>query len=588
MLQPALALAAAGGLFAALTSAPAPFGPAADPEPPPSMVFVKGGRTKVGTDFKDLKKLLEDHPTLQGNYSSFISETPEHTVQVEDFFIMATEVTNEQFEAFVKSTGARPPRHWAEEQENQARDTFLREQGKAKRDAREAGEEPPPDKIFDPKEWWRKNWENVDWTLKDDLRPRPVTHIDYQDARNYARWAGMRLMTEEEYQRACRGNSTNPYPWGEKWEDGKYAATNEIERIKDVFPVGSFPDGASEDGALDLAGNVWEWTSSPFDQYPKFEYKPMKVGKGRETNTLDNPPNFNRDFRVLVGGSIQNSRFVARCTTRAGFDRTQITNSLGFRCASTPLPGLDMSRTLMGEIPRSIRPVSDDEKIGTFQYLPEETVAMDRWITEPGKATAPGYALIKDYEYVIVTPTEYVVANSAAEVRKFSLTEMLAPLGFLSTNQALAEPALPAGTYLLSFRGEGKTKKKRSARQAEEEDETAEEEAQEENDSPELLQELIGLDPKVDNVVFFDMTGTPVACMPIEVVDWGNPSKSSLAKVMKELVIPAENKKDDPTIIQQEWLEVRLFIPGHNSRKGFRLHLPLRFEDGVLDGDWRM
>jgi hypothetical protein len=165
---------------------------------------------------------------------------------------------------------------------------------------------------------------------------------------------------------------------------------------------------------------------------------------------------------------------------------------------------------------------------------------------------------------------------------------MLAPMGFLSTNQELAEPALPPGTYLLSFRGKGKTKQKRSKKSADEEKPADEEEAEEESSEPELLQDLIGLDPKVDNFVFIDMTGTPVAAMPTEVVDWGNPTKSTLGKVMKDLVIPAEDPKDDPTIIPQEWLEVRLFIPGRNSRKGFRAHLPLRFKDGVLDGEWRL
>lgn len=417
MLNPAIALTLALSSLTALL--PSSNGPSVAMDPPPGMVLIKGGRTKVGTDYKDLKKLLEDHPTLHGNYSSFIAETPEHNVTVEDFFLMTTEVTNEQFEAFVKSTGSRAPRHWAEEQENQARDTFLREQGKAKQEARERGETPPEDKIFDPKEWWRLNWDKVEWTLKDDLRARPVAYIDYQDARHYARWAGLRLITEFEYQRAVRGDSSQEYPWGDRWEDGKFAATNELKRIKDVFPVGSFADGASKQGVFDLAGNVWEWTSSEFDQYPGFKYKPMEIGKGKSVVTLDNPPNWNPDFRVLVGGSIQNSRFVARATTRAGFSREQITNSLGFRCGATPTPGLDMSRTLLDEIPHSVRPVATDEKIGTFQYIPTETVAMDRWLTKPGKATAPGYALISGYEYVIVTPVEFVVGNSAADVGKF-------------------------------------------------------------------------------------------------------------------------------------------------------------------------
>ena len=65
--------------------------------------------------------------------------------------------------------------------------------------------------------------------------------------RAYCKWAGLRLPTEFEFQRACRGTSKNPFPWGDEWEDNKYAATAEIKRVNETFLVASFADGVSPD-----------------------------------------------------------------------------------------------------------------------------------------------------------------------------------------------------------------------------------------------------------------------------------------------------------------------------------------------------
>ncbi len=208
-----------------------------------------------------------------GDGFAYDNERPRHSVRLDPFWIDRTPVTNEAYAEFLAATGAEPPMYW----------------------------EP------DGAGWWVA----TRFGRREPVaREEPVVHVSWHEADAYARWAGKRLPTELEWEAAARG------------ADRERANLDQLSF--GCAPAGAYAGGASDCGAVQMLGDVWEWTSSSFRGYPGFRAFPY-----REYSEVF----FGGRYKVLRGGAWATRRNVIRTTFRNWDfpERKQIFS--GFRCA---------------------------------------------------------------------------------------------------------------------------------------------------------------------------------------------------------------------------------------------------------------
>ncbi|WP_324198186.1 ergothioneine biosynthesis protein EgtB [Nocardia beijingensis] len=242
------------------------------------------------------------------------NERPAHRVRVPGFAIDAAPVTNEQYLAFVDDGGYERPELWSE-------------RGWAHRV--EAGLIAPQFWERDPSgRWWRRVF-----GVMTPLRPhQPVVHVCWFEAEAYANWAGKRLPTEAEWEKAARFDpatgASRRFPWGDADPDASTA--NLGQRHLEPAEVGAYPAGASPAGVHQLIGDVWEWTASGFEPYPGFRAFPY-----REYSEVF----FGGDYRVLRGGSFGTDPVACRGTFRNWDHPVRRQIFAGFRLARDLRPG---------------------------------------------------------------------------------------------------------------------------------------------------------------------------------------------------------------------------------------------------------
>ena len=226
---------------------------------------------------------------------AYDNELPAREVFVPAFRIDRLLTTNEQYRHFVEEGGYERREFWGEE-------------GWRERE-REGWAHPL---------YWRREgsgWRERDMFGEGELAPSlPLTGVSWYEAEAYARFRGARLPTEAEWEKAASWDESSGarrrFAWGDAAPSARVC--NYGFRFWGATPVGSFPEGASAYGCRDMTGNVWEWTSTPFEGYPGFE--PFPYPEYSETW-------FDGDHRVLKGGSWATGPSVLRTSFRNFFRR---------------------------------------------------------------------------------------------------------------------------------------------------------------------------------------------------------------------------------------------------------------------------
>lgn len=228
-----------------------------NPETPPDMIYVPEGYFQMGSDGE-----------------GFEDEKPSHLVYTAGFFIDKYEVSNAQYEEFVKAIGHPRPRYWDDERFNK------------------------PD--------------------------HPVVGVSWLDAVAYATWKNRRLPTEAEWEKTARGGDARIFPWGGKFDKGVFFFFANVFGADDGFsytaPVNYHQGGASPYGALNMAGNVWEWCVDWYDK-DYYRFGPEMNPAGPESGKA----------RILRGGSWVNDIDGVRSTRRAHNDPDVRNDMYGFR-----------------------------------------------------------------------------------------------------------------------------------------------------------------------------------------------------------------------------------------------------------------
>jgi formylglycine-generating enzyme required for sulfatase activity len=230
--------------------------------------------------------------------SQFPDEQPRHTVYLDTFWIDLTEVTNEKFATFVKATG------YVTDLEKKG-GVYTYNSGW----------------VFVPNASWRTPFGAS--SSRGTKRDQPVTQVSWNDAVAYCSWAGKRMPTEAEWEKAARGTDGRIYPWGNSSPNPSLASYG--NNFDEPSSVGSYPNGASPFGLLDMGGNVYEWVNDWYS-VNYFSNSPSRNPTGPSESSLAGKA------KVMRGGSWQLDAYRTRVFEREVSTPDYGNSNVGFRC----------------------------------------------------------------------------------------------------------------------------------------------------------------------------------------------------------------------------------------------------------------
>ena len=319
----------------ALTQAPADTQmPVDTPTPTPTPGV---GSTIVSHKDGMVQMYVPEGEFLMGSDDGDADASPAHTVYLDAYWIDQTEITNAMYSAFVADTGYQT-------------DAQKGDWGWA----------------YTGDDTWEKV-KGADWqhpqgprSAIDEMDDHPAAQMSWNDAAAYCEWAGRHLPTEAQWEKAARGTEGMKYPWGNQDAAGNllnfadsslgtvWANGNVDDEYRFTAPAGSYPDGGSPYGALDMAGNVWEWTA---DWYAENYYA---------NSPLENPVGpSSSDYRVMRGGSWDSPTSYVGAAIREHNTLDNRSSDFGFRCAASADEALAAAEAFPTETPGTEKPETD-------------------------------------------------------------------------------------------------------------------------------------------------------------------------------------------------------------------------------------
>jgi len=464
---------------------------------PAAMVLIPGGDTLVGVD---PAKVPEYGQNAADKMRDVAGETPRHTAKVEPFFIDVTEVTNLQWKVYLDATHRKPSGtlvdfNW--------------------RGGDDGGEIPEGQEQF------------------------PISNVNIPEIRDFLQWCGKRLPTEEEWTRAARGNDDRLYPWGSTW-NAKFCRSG-ANGDSGPTAVGSFPEGASAYGVMDMVGNVFEWVDSPFKAYEGFTPFDFKQGK----KTIPLSPAFNSTHKIYKGGGFSTVRLDSRIDTRLGLAPTSSDAVIGFRAARSEKPGVDVVRHALDRLlpPAFSKPGSVDmsdvfaKEVSNYDET-RRVLTSYRYLAFGHRAPSRLPPLSKLRDDSINEPVPLGVLTSSEPLL---MKHMKVPKDAAVAHKAGDVTLIPAGEFTLAFKGKGTSKaykdKLKADKKAGKKDEPVAEEAKPESKSSKGKADKAKAADKADD----DEAEAPAANEPSPggaVVPW--PGIGSIHDVQEDVDFPQD------------------------------------------------